>query len=69
MKIYRIHSQSGQDHGTWGGASESEALAEMLRDAGYRVTVDTDGDLAFEDAATALICGGLSSWQVVEVAP
>ncbi len=41
--IYRIHNAtSGHVFGVYAGESETHAIAAMLRDAGYAVTVDDD---------------------------
>lgn len=67
QKAYRIYSRCGIDHGAYTGASKADALAAMHRDAGYPVKVTPSGRLAFPDAETAALCGGVDQWDIVEL--
>lgn len=63
---YKIESKAGEEMGIYEGATETEALAAMHRDAGYDVTVDEDDVLVFARKSDYEICGGRSDWYVKE---
>lgn len=66
MTTYEI-SNSQTTMGHYEGETAAHALAAMHRDAGYRVSVDADGDLVFASAEDERLCGGLDCWKVKEV--
>jgi len=66
QKLFRISSKAGLDLGVWQAKSANDALMKVHIDAGYNVRLGIDGDLVFQSADDAELCGDIGDWIIVE---